>query len=95
MLPGKLVLQVDEVVNIGVAVRERYSGNDGSSRCLKLLLTDGVCGCCCHGAAASTMCPWCMNLSLYACMLIHKPGQLLPSSTQRPTCLSAHTRHLP
>ncbi|EFN57844.1 hypothetical protein CHLNCDRAFT_51164 [Chlorella variabilis] len=42
VLPGKLVLQVDEVVNIGVAVRERYSGNDGSSRCLKLLLTDGV-----------------------------------------------------
>lgn len=42
-LPGKLLLQVDEVVNIGAAVRERYSGNDGGQRCLKLLLTDGGC----------------------------------------------------
>ncbi|KAI7842146.1 hypothetical protein COHA_004170 [Chlorella ohadii] len=41
-LPGKLLLQVDEVFNIGAAVRERYSGNDGGQRCLKLLLTDGV-----------------------------------------------------
>ena len=44
VLPGKLVLQVDEVVNIGAAIRERYSGNDGISRCLMLLLSDG--GCC-------------------------------------------------
>ena len=48
-LPGKLLLQVDEVSNIGAAVRERYNGNDGASRCLKLLLTDG--GCCVLGAA--------------------------------------------
>lgn len=43
VLPGKLLLQVDEVVNIAAAVRERYSGNDGGHRCLKLLLTDGGC----------------------------------------------------
>ena len=48
-LPGKLLLQVDEVANIGAAVRERYNGIDGASRCLKLLLTDG--GCCALGAA--------------------------------------------
>ncbi|PRW59034.1 recQ-mediated genome instability 1 [Chlorella sorokiniana] len=41
-LPGKLLLQVDEVLNIAAAVRERYSGHDGGHRCLKLLLTDGV-----------------------------------------------------
>lgn len=34
---------MDEVVNIGVAVRERYCGQDGTARCLKLLLTDGGC----------------------------------------------------
>lgn len=44
VLPGKLLLQVDEVANIGVAIRERYTGKDNGSRCLKLLLTDG--GCC-------------------------------------------------
>lgn len=40
-LPGKLLLQVDEVVDIGAAVRERYGGQNGAHRCLKLLLTDG------------------------------------------------------
>ena len=29
-LPGKLLLQVDEVANIGAAVRERYNGIDGA-----------------------------------------------------------------
>lgn len=43
MLHGKFLLQADEGLNIGAVVRERYSGNDGNGRCLKLLLTDGGC----------------------------------------------------
>ncbi|KAL4420941.1 hypothetical protein ABPG77_004570 [Micractinium sp. CCAP 211/92] len=41
-LRGKFLLQADEILNIGAAVRERYNGHDGNGRCLKLLLTDGV-----------------------------------------------------
>eukprot|EP00887_Chlorella_sp_A99_P000811 scaffold5.g811.t1 len=39
-LPGRLLLQLDEVVNISAPARERYTGRDGAQRTLKLLLTD-------------------------------------------------------
>ena len=42
-LPDKMLLQVDEVMDISVPIRERYAGKDSASRCLKLLLTDGGC----------------------------------------------------
>ncbi|PSC73828.1 recQ-mediated genome instability 1 [Micractinium conductrix] len=41
-LRGKFLLQADEVLNIGAAVRDRYTGTDSNNRCLKLLLTDGA-----------------------------------------------------
>ncbi|KAK9066390.1 hypothetical protein SSX86_013712 [Deinandra increscens subsp. villosa] len=42
-LPGPFVLQVDEIVNIGQPLRERYkNANPGLKRCLKLSMTDGV-----------------------------------------------------
>lgn len=40
-LPGPFVLQVDEVVDIGSPLRERYKERQGG-RCLKLSMTDGV-----------------------------------------------------
>ena len=42
-LPAKMLLQVDEVMDISVPIRERYAGKDSAARCLKLLLTDGGC----------------------------------------------------
>ncbi|KAG5382146.1 hypothetical protein IGI04_033616 [Brassica rapa subsp. trilocularis] len=42
-LPGPFVLQVDEIVNIGCALKGRYeNANAGLKRCLKLSMTDGV-----------------------------------------------------
>ncbi|KAL9257931.1 RecQ-mediated genome instability protein 1-like protein [Drosera capensis] len=42
-LPGPFVLQVDEVVNIGSSLRQRYQDVPaGIKRCLKLSMTDGV-----------------------------------------------------
>ncbi|GIL43707.1 hypothetical protein Vafri_1360, partial [Volvox africanus] len=40
VLMGKFVLQLDEVVNMAAAARERYSDQAGN-RCLKFALTDG------------------------------------------------------
>ncbi|GIL72351.1 hypothetical protein Vretimale_4130 [Volvox reticuliferus] len=40
ILMGKFVLQLDEVVNMAAAARERYSDQAGN-RCLKFALTDG------------------------------------------------------
>ncbi|KAF9605180.1 hypothetical protein IFM89_014293 [Coptis chinensis] len=43
VLPGPFVLQVDEIVNIGCPLKERYkNANAGIKRCLKLSMTDGV-----------------------------------------------------
>ncbi|KAJ0236430.1 RecQ-mediated genome instability protein 1 [Hirschfeldia incana] len=42
-LAGPFVLQVDEIVNIGCALKGRYeNANAGLKRCLKLSMTDGV-----------------------------------------------------
>nr|XP_043618319.1 recQ-mediated genome instability protein 1 [Erigeron canadensis] len=42
-LPGPFVLQVDEIVNICLPLRERYkTEGSGQKRCLKLSMTDGV-----------------------------------------------------
>eukprot|EP00884_Botryococcus_braunii_P012820 jgi/Botrbrau1/21539/Bobra.174_2s0042.1 len=46
ILQGAYVLQVDELTNMAVAAKQRYE-QDGKSRCLKLLMTDGqqqICG---------------------------------------------------
>ncbi|GAB2269674.1 recQ-mediated genome instability protein 1 [Dionaea muscipula] len=42
-LPGPFVLQVDEIVNVGSSLRQRYQDAPaGLKRCLKLSMTDGV-----------------------------------------------------
>ncbi|XP_047324909.1 recQ-mediated genome instability protein 1 [Impatiens glandulifera] len=42
-LEGPFVLQVDEIVNISIALKTRYqNANPGAKRCLKLSITDGV-----------------------------------------------------
>jgi hypothetical protein len=41
-LQGKYFLQLQEAVNVAVPWRMRYTPDQGSKRCLKLLLTDGV-----------------------------------------------------
>ncbi|KAK3236805.1 recQ-mediated genome instability protein 1, variant 2 [Cymbomonas tetramitiformis] len=41
-LPGRFVLQVDEMVNVGADAKERYKNTNSNTRCLKLSLTDGV-----------------------------------------------------
>eukprot|EP01025_Chloroclados_australasicus_P040901 TRINITY_DN4301_c0_g1_i3.p2 TRINITY_DN4301_c0_g1~~TRINITY_DN4301_c0_g1_i3.p2 ORF type:complete len:232 (+),score=25.38 TRINITY_DN4301_c0_g1_i3:28-723(+) len=40
ILQGKFILQVDEIVNIHAAYKNRYNDND-NKRCLKLILCDG------------------------------------------------------
>ena len=84
-LHGKLVLQLDEVTNIGAAVRERYSGRDGDRRTLKLLLTDGGC---CRTACKRLGCPtphspgWLhVALTLWPCRL-HPPTLRAAGCTQ-------------
>jgi hypothetical protein len=43
VLPGKYVLQVDEVVNMATGAKDRYTdASNGVSRMLKLMMTDGA-----------------------------------------------------